>query len=40
MKVEMNHRKRDKTDFMETKQDSTEKPISQQGNQKGNWKIP
>ena len=39
MKLEINHRKNEKkTDYMETKQHATEKPMGQQGNQKGNLK--
>ena len=36
MKLAINHRKRRKTDYVETKQHATKKPVSQQGNQKGN----
>ena len=38
MKLEINHRKRNekKTDYMETKQHATKKPMGQWGNQEGN----
>ena len=41
MKLEISHMKRNekKSDYMETKQHVTKKPISQQWNQRGNKKI-
>ena len=41
MKLEISHGKRnEKNDYMETKQHAIEKPMGQQRNQKGNFKIP
>ena len=42
MKLEINCRKRNgkKTDYMETEQHATKRPMGQGGNQKGNLKIP
>ena len=39
MKLEFNHRKREKTEYMESKQHATKKPMGQLGN-KQNLKIP
>ena len=36
----MGQEMRGKNDYMETKQHASKKPMSQQGNQKGNLKIP
>ena len=42
MKLEINYRKRNekKSDYIETTQHATKKPMGQQRNKKGNYKIP